>query len=57
MSVVALVYMRVFLQESIITTTTTESDVCLLEKPPAKKHNFFKKLPSLNESISLLRTR
>ncbi|KAH6821403.1 phospholipase D delta [Perilla frutescens var. hirtella] len=54
MSVVALVYMRVFLQESMM--NSTEETDCLLEKSPSKKWSLFKTLPSLNESISLLRT-
>ncbi|KAL1533377.1 hippocampus abundant transcript 1 protein isoform X1 [Salvia divinorum] len=59
MSIVALVYMRVFLQESIasnVASCKSSETECLLEKSPSKKWNLFKTLPSLNESISLLKT-
>ncbi|KAG9149030.1 hypothetical protein Leryth_010645 [Lithospermum erythrorhizon] len=58
-SVVALVYMRAFLPESIrdrsVPGKATETD-CLLEKAPSKKLQFFKTLPSFNDTICLLRT-
>lgn len=58
-SVVALVYMRAFLPESIrdrgVPEKATEID-CLLEKAPSRKLQFFKTLPSLNDTICLLRT-
>ncbi|KAL1542862.1 hippocampus abundant transcript 1 protein isoform X1 [Salvia divinorum] len=47
-SAVALVYMRVFVQESVATNPD-----CLLQKSPSEKWN---PLPSLNESISLFKT-
>ncbi|XP_047960629.1 hippocampus abundant transcript 1 protein [Salvia hispanica] len=59
MSIVALVYMRVFLKESIasnVASCKSSETECLLEKSPSKKWNLFKTLPSLNESISLLKT-
>ncbi|KAG9148020.1 hypothetical protein Leryth_003602 [Lithospermum erythrorhizon] len=58
-SVVALVYMRAFLPESIrdrgVPAEATETD-CLLEKAPSKKLQIFKKLPSFDDTICLLRT-
>lgn len=61
MSVVALLYMRVFLPESMMNNNSicpksTETD-CLLEKAPSKKWNLFKTLPSVDDTICLLRTR
>lgn len=59
-SVISLVYMRLFLRESLISNSiclnkSTEAE-CLLEKAPAKKWLLFKNLLSLGDSISLLRT-
>lgn len=59
MSVVALAYMRVFLPESMMNNSIRDKSAeteCLLEKAPSKKWSLCKTLPSLNESISLLRT-
>ncbi|KAK6131346.1 hypothetical protein DH2020_034914 [Rehmannia glutinosa] len=60
MSVISLLYMRVFLPESMmnnnICTKSTETD-CLLEKAPSKKWKLFKTLPSVDDTICLLRTR
>ncbi|KAK6115140.1 hypothetical protein DH2020_007409 [Rehmannia glutinosa] len=59
MSVISLLYMRVFLPESMmninICTKSTETD-CLLEKAPSKKWKLFKTLPSVDDTICLLRT-
>ncbi|KAG8377996.1 hypothetical protein BUALT_Bualt08G0092000 [Buddleja alternifolia] len=59
MSIVSLLYMRVFLPESMMNNTicakSTETD-CLLEKAPSKKWNLFKSLPSVDDTICLLRT-
>ncbi|KZV20114.1 hippocampus abundant transcript-like protein 1-like [Dorcoceras hygrometricum] len=60
MSVIALVYMRLFLRESfgnneVCVKTSTETD-CLLEKAPAKQSKLFKNLPSLDDAICLLKT-
>ncbi|KAL6506659.1 hypothetical protein OROHE_022491 [Orobanche hederae] len=59
MCVIALLYMRVFLPESTnnnsICAKSWETD-CLLVKAPAKKSNLFKTLPSVNDTICLLRT-
>lgn len=59
LSVVALVYMRLFLQESIvqnaISANAPEVD-CLLEKSPRKALQLFKRLPSLSDTIGLLST-
>ncbi|CAA0807109.1 Major facilitator superfamily protein [Striga hermonthica] len=55
-SVIALLYMRVFLPESSgICTKTSETDR-LLEKGPSKKSSLFKTLPCVNDTICLLRT-
>ncbi|KAK6131028.1 hypothetical protein DH2020_035226 [Rehmannia glutinosa] len=56
-SVIALLYMMVFLPESVVKyrTESTETD-CLLEKPPTKTWKLFKTLPSVNDIICLLRT-
>ncbi|XP_073127399.1 uncharacterized protein [Henckelia pumila] len=58
-SVISLVYMRLFLRESLISSSicankSTETE-CLLQKAPAKKCLLFKNLLSLGDSISLLR--
>ncbi|KAL8524209.1 hypothetical protein ACS0TY_013976 [Phlomoides rotata] len=55
MSVVSLVYMRVFLPESNMRIGICETD-CLLEKSPSKKWNLYNNLPSINDTICLLRT-
>ncbi|KAI3464764.1 hypothetical protein Pfo_021427 [Paulownia fortunei] len=59
MSVIALLYMRVFLPESMMNNSicakSTETD-CLLEKAPSKKWKLFKTLPSVDDTICLLRT-
>ncbi|KAL6511904.1 hypothetical protein OROGR_021501 [Orobanche gracilis] len=59
MCVIALLYMRVFLPESTnnnsICSKSSETD-CLLVKAPAKKWNLFKTLPSVNDTVCLLRT-
>ncbi|GER39960.1 major facilitator superfamily protein, partial [Striga asiatica] len=55
-SVIALLYMRIFLPESNgICTKTSETDR-LLEKGPSKKSSLFKTLSSVNDTICLLRT-
>ncbi|XP_075484121.1 uncharacterized protein LOC142524183 isoform X1 [Primulina tabacum] len=59
-SVISLVYMRLFLRESLINNSiclnkSTETE-CLLQKVPGKKWLLFKNLFSLDDSISLLRT-
>ncbi|CAA0831096.1 Major facilitator superfamily protein [Striga hermonthica] len=55
-SVIALLYMRVFLPESSgICMKTSETDR-LLEKGPSKKSSLFKSLPCVNDTICLLRT-
>ncbi|KZV20109.1 hippocampus abundant transcript-like protein 1-like [Dorcoceras hygrometricum] len=59
-SVISLVYMRLFLSESLISNSicvnkSSESE-CLLQKAPAKKWLMFRNLLSLGDSISLLRT-
>lgn len=60
MSVISLVYMRVFLQESMSDNRfcgkSTETD-CLLEKAPSRKWKLFKDLPSVDDAICLLKTR
>ncbi|KAK4390852.1 Hippocampus abundant transcript-like protein 1 [Sesamum angolense] len=61
MSVVALLYMRVFLPESAMGSSmcaaaeSRETD-CLLQKAPSKKWKLFKTLPSVDDTIFLLRT-
>ncbi|KAL3639009.1 hypothetical protein CASFOL_016916 [Castilleja foliolosa] len=62
MSIIALLYMRIFLPESAmimmnnsVCTKSTETD-CLLEKSPSKKSKLFKNLPSVDDTICLLRT-
>ncbi|KAI3460433.1 hypothetical protein Pfo_017096 [Paulownia fortunei] len=58
MSVVALLYMRVFLPESVVNSSIcmdSAETVCLLEKAPSKR-KLFKTLPSVNDTICLLRT-
>ncbi|KAL2250029.1 hippocampus abundant transcript 1 protein [Sesamum indicum] len=61
MSVVALLYMRVFLPESAMSSSmcaaaeSRETD-CLLQKAPSKKWKLFKTLPSVDDTIFLLRT-
>ncbi|CAA0831086.1 Major facilitator superfamily protein [Striga hermonthica] len=55
-SVIALLYMRVFLPESSgICPKTSEIDR-LLEKGPSKKSSLFKTLPSVDDTICLLRS-
>lgn len=55
-SVIALVYMKIFLQESITRNPEkpTETD-CLLDKSSEKTSHRFKALPSFNDTISFLR--
>ncbi|XP_075495679.1 uncharacterized protein LOC142532993 isoform X1 [Primulina tabacum] len=60
MSVIALVYMRLFLRESFgnndnCAKASTETD-CLLQKAPAKQSKLFKNLSLLDDTICLLRT-
>ncbi|KAL8459198.1 hypothetical protein ACS0TY_036608 [Phlomoides rotata] len=61
-SIIALLYMRIFLRESLtlknsISTNVTEAD-CLLEKKNTRSNNWkhFKALISLDDTTSLLRT-
>ncbi|KAL3845357.1 hypothetical protein ACJIZ3_002760 [Penstemon smallii] len=56
MAVIALVYMRVFLRESMANYTKITETHCLLEKAPSKKWKLFETLPSLDDTICLLRT-
>ncbi|GER30466.1 major facilitator superfamily protein [Striga asiatica] len=58
MSIISLLYMRVFLPESnnSICSKATEND-CLLEKNPMKKSSLFRTLPSMDDAICLLRIR
>lgn len=61
-SVIALVYMKLFLQESntqnaISAKASSETNCCLLEKSPKRTFQMFKDLPSLDDAISLLKTR
>ncbi|PIN01374.1 putative transporter ADD1 (major facilitator superfamily) [Handroanthus impetiginosus] len=59
MSVIALLYMRVFLPESIVNNSTCENSPetdCLLEKAPSKKLRLFRTLPSVDDTLCLLRT-
>ncbi|XP_057773403.1 uncharacterized protein LOC130992671 [Salvia miltiorrhiza] len=53
MSVIGLVYMRLFLPESM-SRNVSEND-CLLEKSPSKKWKLFMTVDSLHEAICLLR--
>lgn len=60
-SVIALVYMKLFLQESntqnaISAKASSETNCCLLEKSPKRTFQMFKDLPSLDDAISLLKT-
>ncbi|GFP98234.1 hippocampus abundant transcript 1 protein [Phtheirospermum japonicum] len=60
MSVIALLYMRIFLPESAMMNNSlcaksTETD-CLLEKSPSKTWKLFVTLPSVDDTICLLRT-
>ncbi|CAN4123038.1 unnamed protein product [Withania somnifera] len=59
MAVIALVYMKMFLPESImkdnICSKETET-ICLLEKTPKKGFQFFKTLPSFSDMLCLLKT-
>ncbi|CAA0812450.1 Major facilitator superfamily protein [Striga hermonthica] len=56
MSIIALLYMRVFLPESNNSTCSkaTETD-CLVEKGPMKKSSLLRTLPSVDDAICLLR--
>ncbi|KAL0325936.1 UNVERIFIED_CONTAM: Hippocampus abundant transcript 1 protein [Sesamum radiatum] len=61
MSVVALLYMRVFLPEpamgsSMCAAAESRETDCLLQKAPSKKWKLFKTLPSVDDTIFLLRT-
>ncbi|KAL3372294.1 hypothetical protein AABB24_008712 [Solanum stoloniferum] len=59
MAVIALVYMKMFLPESItkgnICSKKSETS-CLLEKAPKKRFQFFKTLPSFSDMLCLLKT-
>ncbi|CAI9777920.1 unnamed protein product [Fraxinus pennsylvanica] len=58
MGMISLVYMRVLLPESMMNKSMRSKDKeteCLLEKTPAKKWHLFKTLPSLNDTLCLLR--
>nr|GMD40275.1 tetracycline resistance protein, class A-like [Ipomoea batatas] len=59
MAVLALIYMKTFLPESLVKDATsakaTETD-CLLEKAPKKPFQFCRNLPSFNDVLCLLRT-
>ncbi|WMV27782.1 hypothetical protein MTR67_021167 [Solanum verrucosum] len=59
MAVIALVYMKMFLPESItkgnICSKKSETS-CLLEKAPKKGFQFFKTLPSFSDMLCLLKT-
>uniref|UniRef100_A0A5B7ALY3 Putative hippocampus abundant transcript-like protein 1 n=1 Tax=Davidia involucrata TaxID=16924 RepID=A0A5B7ALY3_DAVIN len=62
-AVIAAVYMRFFLRESIIDNgistrrnSKDEADVSLLDKDSTKNFQIFKTLPSLDDTISLLRS-
>ncbi|XP_015071993.1 uncharacterized protein LOC107016032 [Solanum pennellii] len=59
MAVIALVYMKIFLPESItngnICSKKSETS-CLLEKAPKKGFQFFKTLPSFSDMLCLLKT-
>ncbi|CAA3032523.1 tetracycline resistance, class A-like [Olea europaea subsp. europaea] len=59
MAVISLVYMRVFLPESMMNNSICAKNTettCLLEKAPTKKWQLFKNLPSVDDTICLLRT-
>lgn len=60
MAIVALVYMKIFLPESLpkedILVKATETE-CLLEKAPKKNFQLYKRLPSFDDLVCLLRTR
>ncbi|KAL2538129.1 Major facilitator superfamily protein [Forsythia ovata] len=59
MAVISLVYMRVFLPESMMNSSVCAKNTettCLLEKAPTKKWQLFKNLPSVDDTICLLRT-
>ncbi|KAL2512811.1 Major facilitator superfamily protein [Abeliophyllum distichum] len=59
MAVISLVYMRVFLPESMMNNSVCAKNTettCLLEKAPTKKWKLFKNLPSVDDTICLLRT-
>ncbi|KAL3641039.1 hypothetical protein CASFOL_016007 [Castilleja foliolosa] len=61
MSIISLLYMRIFLPESAmmknksVCAKRTETD-CLLEKSQTQKWKLLKTLPSVNDTICLLRT-
>nr|GLL30506.1 hippocampus abundant transcript 1 protein-like [Ipomoea trifida] len=59
MAIVALVYMKIFLPESLpkedILVKATETE-CLLEKAPKKNFQLYKRLPSFDDLVCLLRT-
>ncbi|XP_019189957.1 PREDICTED: hippocampus abundant transcript 1 protein-like [Ipomoea nil] len=59
MAIVALVYMKIFLPESLpkedILVKATETE-CLLEKAPKKNFQRYKRLPSFDDLVCLLRT-
>lgn len=60
MAAVSLVYMRVFLPESMMKNSVcakNTENTRLLEKAPTKKWQLFKNLPSVDDTICLLRTR
>ncbi|KAL2468185.1 Major facilitator superfamily protein [Forsythia ovata] len=59
MGMISLVYMRVLLPESMMNKSMCSKDAeteCLLEKAPTKKWQLFKTLPSVNDTLCLLRT-
>ncbi|KAL2503904.1 Major facilitator superfamily protein [Abeliophyllum distichum] len=59
MGMISLVYMRVLLPESMMNKSMCSKDAeteCLLEKAPSKKWQLFKTLPSVNDTLCLLRT-
>ncbi|PHU21031.1 hypothetical protein BC332_12182 [Capsicum chinense] len=59
MAVVSLVYMKMFLPESIMKGNNFSNEteaICLLEKAPKKGFEFFKTLPSFCDMLYLLKT-
>ncbi|KAM7514030.1 hypothetical protein LguiA_003613 [Lonicera macranthoides] len=60
MAIMAVVYMRAFLKESVtavqVSDKESENNACLLEKGSTKNFKLFGTIPSLNDTISLLRT-
>ncbi|KAM7521266.1 hypothetical protein LguiB_020228 [Lonicera macranthoides] len=56
-AVIAVIYMRIFLKESMIVSGKAAAEnECLMEKGNTKNPQFFKSMPSLNDTVSLLRS-